>query len=68
MARLQTKDAAVRGGDPDRAAAVGADCDGDEAGGNGVGTAAGAAACVVGAVVGVARYYGLVGVEGGIRS
>lgn len=55
MTWLQTEDAAVRGGDPDRAAAVGADRDGDKASGNGVCAAAGAAACVVGVVVGVAR-------------
>lgn len=55
MARLETEDTAVRGGDPDGATTVGADGDRDESGGNTVGRASGTAACIEVPVEGVAR-------------
>lgn len=53
LCRLEPVDAAEGGGNADAAAGVGAEGEGDEAGGDGPGGAAGGAAGVVGLVVGV---------------
>lgn len=55
MAWLETKDAAVCGGDPDGATTISADGDRDEPGGNTVGGASGTATCVEVLVEGVTR-------------